>query len=138
MKKYLLVSVAVAMAACARLSWYEGQWRVVSAKFPGISAVGVADIEPLIGEVGMVSDTALVLGEMRCDEPVFSERQVERAAFEFDYRVAFPDLGFEGESLSMMNAECAGSAMHPFSTLIHNSGLTYSFWEGVFVRLARP
>ena len=139
MTKYLLVLVAsIAVVSCAKTPCYEGQWRVVSAKFPGVSAVGVDDIEPLLGQVGTISNAALTLGNRQCDAPALSAMQVDRAAFEFDYRLRFSALGFEGESLSMLRAECAGSAVHPFSTLIHNNGLTYSIWEGAFVELERP
>ena len=137
-KRIVNFAVVLALVACSQSPWYEGQWRVVSAKFPGVSAVGVDDIEPLLGQVGTISNAELTLGNRRCDAPALSAMQVDRAAFEFDYRLRFSALGFEGESLSMLRAECAGSAVHPFSTLIHNNGLTYSIWEGAFVELERP
>jgi len=129
--------LVIYLASCAQPSWHEGQWRIVSAKFPGISALGVDDIAPLVGRVGAVSADSLVLDDMQCDMPVFSEQQVRRSAFEFDYRITFSDLGFGGESLSMVRAECVGSPTHIFSTLIQNNGRTYSIWEGTFILLER-
>lgn len=32
-------------------SWFEGAWTISGAKFPGISAVGIDDISPYIGDV---------------------------------------------------------------------------------------
>ncbi|WP_045859845.1 hypothetical protein [Teredinibacter purpureus] len=133
--KYLLLFILVFSVYAHAGKWYEGSWMVSSAKFPGISAVGMENITPLIGTSGIVSSSNVTLRNSLCTEPVFSESSVNREDFEFSYRATFEQLGFGIGSVSVVTIGCPMKVGYIYSHLIQNNGVTYGLWEGAFVLL---
>lgn len=133
--KYLLSFVLVFSVSAHASKWYEGNWTVAGAKFPGISAVGLEDIEPLVGTVGVVSSASVTLREAICSKPEFSESLFNKEEFELHYRATYEGLGFSQGSVSVVDIECADNMGYLFSHLIQNNGVTYGVWEGAFVVL---
>ncbi|XOZ35037.1 hypothetical protein ACMDCT_07330 [Halomonadaceae bacterium KBTZ08] len=134
MKHLFLFMFIVAPLANAE-SWYEGTWKISGAKFPGISAVGMDDISPYIGEVKAISKTSIPLKNSFCKEPLIEESEVSKEDFEFEYRASYEELGFGEGSVKVVSAKCKNKKDFVFSHMIQNNGVTYGLWEGVFIVL---
>jgi heat shock protein HslJ len=115
-----------------------GDWRVVSFKAPGISAMTTAEAGAWKGTEASYGETRAAFGPDECTRPTYESRTMSVNEFAQEYRVSAADLGLSGPSLTLVTVTCASPWTNHGSVLIVKSVKTLvTTWDGVFFELER-
>ncbi|MCS4308584.1 hypothetical protein M2404_002941 [Rheinheimera pacifica] len=136
--RYISVLLMLFLLSCASDStiWYQGQWQVTEAKFPGVSAMGMEDAKAWFGTKATYTDTKVSFAEAVCDKPQFTLTTLTEGEFYALYRARFEQLEITTEATEVLTVGCPSDWLAPGAVLIKvTNNKAYTVWDGVFFKL---
>jgi len=116
-----------------------GNWRVVSNRYVGVSALSRPEAAAWTGREARYSRTAAGFAPDTCGAPVYASRFVDVADVAADFHVRPSDLPFPGTRVQVVDVTCVDPSWTGPGARLYVLGpmRLITAWDGVFFELSR-
>lgn len=133
----LLVSV-VTSCAIRDPKPVEGTWVITDAVMPGISEANPQEARQWFGQSYHYGANNLVLGQIQCQSPVYSEQRLNAEEFNAQFNVPLSTLGAGKQDIQAYQISCDNDELLPGQQLfITGHREAYMLWDGVFYKMEK-
>lgn len=133
-------AAVLALTACsaATTPWYEGSWQVSDTRFPAVSAMSAEQAEDWLGQSVLYTPGYAEYAGERCEQPSYSEAELDQSEFYTIYRARFEQLDIAGPMVTLLHVSCDNDWQTPATTFIKvNETRGYMTWDGAFFELIK-
>ena len=100
--KYLAIVIILVSSFAHSEEWYLGKWEVVDAKFPGVSAMGMAEAKLWFGDIASYTTSEISFRGDTCTSPTLQKTKFSEDEFYSYYRASFQQLDISGKSVDVL------------------------------------
>ncbi|WP_147273102.1 hypothetical protein [Billgrantia montanilacus] len=132
---YLIVLLAALSypAFSGEREWYLGDWRIVEARFPGVTAMTDQEAAAWVGLDIHYSNNSVELKNEICNAPAYESNSVPPVDFMGRNMSTLETLEINTSMVELIEVDCTPSWMGPGFTIIKRDDHSgYIFWDGAY------